>query len=125
MNKTGIIMTNYVYYHNPRCSKSRPGLALLEQNGIDIDIKEYIKVPFIEKEVEGLFNALGLNCANDMIRKKEKEYIEAGLNDESSNSQVISAIVKYPKLLERPILTNGINAAIGRPLDNFQELITG
>ncbi len=118
-------MTNYVYYHNPRCSKSRQGLALLEQNGTDIDIKEYLKVPLIEKEVESLFNALGLKSANDMIRKKEKEYTEAGLTDESSNSQVISAIVKYPKLLERPILTNGINAAIGRPLDNLQELITG
>jgi arsenate reductase len=118
-------MTNYVYYHNPRCSKSRQGLAFLEQNGIQGDSREYLKVPLIKQEIEDLFNALGLDSATDMIRKKEKEYNNDGLTSDSSNSHIILAIVKYPKLLERPILTNGEKAVIGRPLDNFTALING
>jgi arsenate reductase len=116
-------MTNYVYYHNPRCSKSRQGLALLESNSIQVDIKEYLKVPMSKQELDELFNALGVKNAADMIRVKEKDYIESGLSADSSNAQIISAIVKYPKLLERPILSNGKKAVIGRPIDNIQALI--
>jgi arsenate reductase len=118
-------MTNYVYYHNPRCSKSRQGLILLEQNGIQSDIKEYLKVPLFKQEIIELYEALGLSSAAGMIRKKEKEYNEAGLSNDSTDSEIIAAILIYPKLLERPILTTGSRAVIGRPIDNLQTLING
>lgn len=118
-------MTNYVYYHNPRCSKSRQGLVFLQQNDIKIVIKEYLKVPLSTKEIVSLYEALGLDSAADMIRREEKEYNEAGLSKDSTDSDIIEAIISYPKLLARPILTNGTEAVIGRPIDNLQALING
>jgi arsenate reductase len=118
-----IIMAKKVYYHNPRCSKSRQGLAFLNENNVDIDIKEYLKVPLTKSEVSSLVTALGLENAIEMVRTKEAEFAQAGLSKDSSNSQIIEAIVKYPKLLERPILSDGTKAAIGRPLENFKSLL--
>lgn len=116
-------MTDYVYYHNPRCTKSRQGLAFLKENNIDVDIKEYLKVPLTKSEIEALFRALGIHSAMGMIRPKESEFSEAGLSKNATNDDIITAIVAYPKLLERPILTNGKVAAIGRPSDNFVSII--
>ena len=81
-------MTNYVYYHNPRCSKSRQGLALLEQNGTDIDIKEYLKVPLIEKEVESLFNALGLKAEVQVGRGNRRCRAAGQLHDEARQARL-------------------------------------
>jgi arsenate reductase (glutaredoxin) len=116
-------MANYVYYHNPRCTKSRQGLVFLEENNIAVDIKEYLKVPLTKSEIVQLFDALAFTSALDMIRVKEKEYIEAGLTKSSTNDDIFNAIVAYPKLLERPILISGNAAAIGRPTENLQKLL--
>jgi arsenate reductase len=116
-------MTKKVYYHNPRCSKSRQGLEFLNQNNVEVDIKEYLKVPMSKNEVLSLVDALGLENAIDMVRTKEAEFSLAGLSKDSSNTDVIDAIVEYPKLLERPILVSGNKAAIGRPLENLQNLL--
>nr|WP_297349283.1 arsenate reductase (glutaredoxin) [uncultured Glaciecola sp.] len=116
-------MAKYVYYHNPRCSKSRQGLAFLTESNIEVDIIEYLKVPLKLNEISDLFAALGFDNAIDMVRIKEQEFVESGLSNASSNSEIIDAIKAYPKLMERPILTNGKNAAIGRPLENIQKLI--
>jgi len=116
-------MANYVYYHNPRCTKSRQGLAFLMENDIEVDIREYLKVPLDVKEISGLLDALGFANAFEMVRTKEQEFTECGLTKTSSNSDVFKTIVAFPKLLERPILTNGKNAAIGRPLENIQKLV--
>jgi arsenate reductase len=116
-------MANYVYYHNPRCTKSRQGLAFLAENYIEVDIIEYLKVPLTKNKISDLFEALGFNNALDMVRVKEPEFAESGLSKASSNDEIIDAIVAFPKLLERPILTNGKDAVIGRPLENIQKLI--
>jgi arsenate reductase len=116
-------MANYVYYHNPRCTKSRQGLAFLTVNNIQIDIKEYLRVPFETNEISNLLQALGFQSAINIVRTKESEFTESGLTKTSSNSDIINAIVLFPKLLERPILTNGKHAAIGRPLENIQKLV--
>lgn len=116
-------MANYVYYHNPRCTKSRQGLAFLTENNIQVDIKEYLTVPFEANEISNLLQALSFRGAIDIVRTKESEFTESGLTKTSSNNDIINAIMLFPTLLERPILTNGKHAAIGRPLENIQKLV--
>lgn len=110
-------------YHNPRCSKSRQTLALLAEKGLDIDIIEYLKTPPSEKELRNTLSALGLT-PRELLRTKEAEFKEAGLNDMSlSDDAVIQAMLKYPKLIERPIVINGSRAAIGRPPEAVLEIL--
>ncbi|MFT7258859.1 MAG: arsenate reductase [Glaciecola sp.] len=116
-------MANYVYYHNARCSKSRQALAFLTENDIQVDIIEYMKAPLKLNEISALFTALGFDSAIDMVRIKEREFATSGISETSSNNEIINAISVYPKLLERPILTDGKNAVIGRPLENIQKLV--
>lgn len=116
-------MADYLYYHNARCSKSRQGLSLLADNNIEVDIKEYLKVPLTIAEISTLFVALGFDSALQMLRAKEPEFILAGLSELSTNEDIIAAIVAFPKLLERPILCIGKTAVIGRPLENIARLV--
>ncbi|GAC29351.1 hypothetical protein GPAL_2494 [Glaciecola pallidula DSM 14239 = ACAM 615] len=98
-------------------------MAFLTENNIQIDIKEYLSVPFETNEISNLLQALGFLSALDMVRTKGSEFAGSGLTLTSSNSDIIEAIMLFPKLLERPILTNGKHAAIGRPLENIKELV--
>ena len=116
-------MANFTLLHNPRCSKSRQAVDYISQTGLEVDIREYLKVPLTLEEIKTLFNALNIDNAIDMIRTKEKEFKEAGLSKDSENQQIFEAIAKYPKLLERPILSNDKDAAIGRPLENIVQCI--
>jgi arsenate reductase len=116
-------MANFTLFHNPRCSKSRQALEYVVQAGLEVDIREYLKVPLTLTEIKTLFEALKINNAMDMVRTKEKEFKEAGLDKDASDQQIFKAIAEYPKLLERPIISNGKNAAIGRPLENIVECI--
>ncbi|MGW8248929.1 MAG: arsenate reductase (glutaredoxin) [Acidiferrobacterales bacterium] len=110
-------------YHNPRCSKSRQALALLQERGYAPEIIEYLKTPPDVETLKKLLGYLGLN-PRDILRKKEKEYSELGLDNESlTDEQILQAIVKAPKLLERPILVRGERAAIGRPTENLLPLL--
>lgn len=110
-------------YHNPRCSKSRETLALLEQHATQIDIIEYLKTPPSEQELTSLLNMLGVT-ARQLMRIKEPEYAELGLNNPAlSEQQLISAMVRTPKLIERPIVVNGNKAAIGRPASNILAIL--
>ena len=110
-------------YHNPRCSKSRQALELLKSKNIDPEIILYLENPISTKDVEGILKMLKIS-ARDIIRKKESEFKEMGLSDINiSEKDLIEAIVKVPKLLERPIVINGNKAAIGRPLANILEIL--
>lgn len=102
-------------YHNPRCGKSRDTLKLLEERGIQPEVIEYLKTPPNHAELQEILNQLGIK-PRDLMRTKEPEYKENGLDDKSlSDSELIEAMLRIPKLIERPIvLTNG-KAAIGRP----------
>ena len=102
-------MTRLVYYHNPKCSKSRKGLELLE--GYQFDLRHYLKDLLTESELLQLFKQLDLS-PSEVFRKKEAK--DLGLQD-LSDSEWIMAISKHPILLERPILSDGIKAIIARP----------
>jgi len=110
-------------YHNPRCSKSRQALQLLRDRGIEPEIIEYLKTPPDHETLERLLDQLGVE-PRELMRTKEKEYREAGLGDPTlSRSQLIDGMVRYPKLIERPILIKNGQAAIGRPPERILELV--
>lgn len=110
----------YTIYHNPRCSKSRQTLQLLEENNKDVTIVEYLKTPLDETQIKTLLNLLNISPI-EMMRTKETEFKEQnlkGANDEA----LIAAMVNTPKLIERPIVTTQTAAVIGRPPENVLSL---
>ena len=111
-----------IIYHNPRCSKSRQSLALLRENGEEPEVIEYLKTSLDEVALRDLFVKLGLE-AHEVVRTKEEPYEQLALSPDSSEEEVIAAIVKYPILMERPIVVKGDSAVIGRPPENVRELL--
>lgn len=110
-------------YHNPRCSKSRQTLQLIEENNIEPKIVEYLNTPPSKSELKNILKMLNM-APRDLLRKKEAEYKEQGLGDTSlSDEQIIDIMIAHPKLIERPIVVTGNKAAIGRPPENVLELI--
>jgi arsenate reductase len=110
-------------YHNPRCSKSRQALELLENKNIKPEIILYLQEGLSFVEVENILDLLKCD-PRDIMRKKEAEYKEFNLGDKSlSDEDLIKAIVKTPKLLERPIIIHGQKAVIGRPTENILDIL--
>ncbi len=102
-------------YHNPRCAKSRETLKLLQENGIQPEIIEYLKHPPTTEELTEILSKLGLQ-PRQLMRSKETEYKENGLDDKSlSDAELIEAMIRIPKLIERPIVLANDKAAVGRP----------
>ncbi|QTH64100.1 arsenate reductase (glutaredoxin) [Psychrosphaera ytuae] len=109
--------------HNPRCSKSRQTLQLLQEKGIEPEVIEYLKTPPSAAELKSIITKLGIDT-RDLFRKKEAEYKETGANDESlTEQQLLDIMVATPKLIERPIVINGDKAVIGRPPENVLDII--
>lgn len=109
--------------HNPRCSKSRQTLALLEENGVTPEVVEYLKTPPTSSELAAIVAKLGVSV-RDIIRTKETEYKETGAdNAELTDAQVLDILVATPKLIERPIVINGDKAAVGRPPENVLAIL--
>ena len=105
-------------YHNPRCSKSRQTLALLQDRNIDPDIIEYLKTPPDKATLKNILKKLGLS-ARQLIRTGEPAYTENNLDDDSlDEDQLIEAMIAHPILIERPIVLADDRAAIGRPPEN-------
>ena len=114
---------SYRIYHNPRCSKSRQTLSVLQEKGIDPEVIEYLKTPLSIQELKEVVKLLGIS-AYELLRTKEAEYVEAGLNKNSSDEAIYEAMVKYPKLIERPIIIkDDKSAVIGRPPENVLKLV--
>jgi len=110
-------------FHNPRCSKSRATLALLQERGIEPEITLYLESPPDAGELRSILQKLGLT-ARDLMRKGEAEYREQGLADESlTEDELIAAMVASPRLIERPIVLANGQAAIGRPLESVIEIL--
>ena len=110
-------------YHNPRCSKSRQTLELLQEKGIEPDVVLYLETPPDAKTLKGLLKKLGLK-PRELMRTKETEYKDMGLQDSSlSDDQLIDAMVECPKLIERPIVVNGSKAALGRPPEQVLDIL--
>ena len=116
-------MGRITIWHNPRCSKSRATLGLLEEHGQQPDIVEYLKTPPTAAELKKILDMLGLE-PRELMRRKEKEYKEAGLdNPDLSREELIDAMVKDPKLIERPIVIRDGKAALGRPPEKVLEIL--
>ena len=114
---------SYKIYHNPRCSKSRETLSILKDNGIEAEIIEYLKDTPTEKELKTLLNQLQLNAV-DILRKGESIFKEEYKGKDLTNEEWIEAMVKHPKLIERPIVVKGNKAILGRPPQKVLELFT-
>ncbi len=111
-----------VIYHNPRCSKSRQTLALLQENGVEPEIIEYLKTPPTSEELARVIGKLD-RPPHDAVRAKEEAYAASGLSLESDLAAVCEAIVAEPILLERPIVVKGAKAVIGRPPEDVLKLL--
>jgi len=117
-------MTTITLLHNPRCSKSRQTLSLLEENGITPVIVEYLKAPLTEAELKQVFKKLNVNTVREMMRTKEQEFKDAGLMDDNVSDQTLfEAMVKIPKLIERPIVIKDDKARLGRPPESVLEIL--
>ena len=106
-------------YHNTRCSKSRATVAILEQNDVDFEVVNYLVEPPSEIEIKDILKDLGIS-ARELMRKGETKYKELGLSDKSlSEKELISAMLEFPILIERPIVRTEKGVAIGRPPENI------
>jgi arsenate reductase len=116
-------MTDLTLYHNPRCSKSRSALELLEARGLAPTIVRYLDTPPDAAQLQDLLRKLGIG-ARQLLRTGEDDYKTLNLADSSlSDEQLIAAMVAHPKLIERPTLIAGDKAAIGRPPENILEIL--
>ena len=110
-------------YHNPRCSKSRQTLKLLQDRGIEPRIVEYLKTPPDPTTLATILDKLGLE-PRQLMRRKEAPYKSLGLDDEGlSREALIEAMVANPILIERPIVLSGDRAALGRPPEQVLEIL--
>lgn len=110
------------YWHNPRCSKSRAGLALLEAAGAEIRVRRYLEdVPSLT-ELQTLQTALGIAAIN-MMRTGEKRFKELGLSKTNDDATLLKAMAENPILIERPVGLSGGKAVIGRPPENLNALL--
>ena len=112
-------------YHNPRCSKSRQTLQLIESRGITADVVEYLKQPPSAEELSEILDLLGLE-PRELMRTKEKAYKENGLdNPELGRDELIEAMLANPILIERPIVIQNNTAIIGRPPEKVLDILNG
>ena len=110
-------------FHNPRCSKSRQTLQLLQDKGVDPKVREYLKEPPSAAEIENILKALD-KVPRDVIRKNETPYADNNLGDNSlSRTELVAAMAENPILIERPIVINGARARIGRPPESVLEIL--
>jgi len=116
------MMSNVTIWHNPRCSKSRNALTLLEEKGVDTEVIKYLDSPPTREELVHMLRMLDID-ARGLMRTKEAIYKELGLKDVSNENRLIDAMVAHPKLIERPIVIKDGKAAIGRPIENIIALL--
>jgi len=107
-------MSSVTIWHNPRCSKSRQGLALLEESDAEATVVKYLNTPPSTAEIQEVLRKLGIP-ARDLMRTKEAIYKELGLKEVDDEEKLIEAMAEHPKLIERPVLIMEDKAIIGRP----------
>ncbi|QIE58954.1 arsenate reductase (glutaredoxin) [Rasiella rasia] len=109
-------------YHNPRCSKSRQGLAIVEASGQNFEVVKYLDIPFSEEKLLEVVKLLGVKPI-DLVRKNEAIWKEQFKGKTISDGEVISAMIAHPKLIERPIVVNGNKAVVGRPPESICDIL--
>jgi arsenate reductase len=116
-------MSEFLIFHNPRCSKSRQTLQLLQQQGIEPDIRLYLEQPPSDLELRGLLQKLNIE-PRALLRRSESDYKEQNLSDATlGDDALVQAMVQFPKLIERPIVIRGSRAVLGRPPENVLDLL--
>jgi len=116
-------MSNYTIFHNPRCSKSRQTLALLEENGVQADVRLYLDNPPTVSELKTVVKQLELS-PRDLLRKSEEEYKTLALSDPAkTDAELLLAMAEHPRLIERPIVIKGDAAVLGRPPESVLKLL--
>ncbi len=115
---------NVTIWHNPRCSKSRATLAILQEQGIEPRIITYLDTPPSVDEIKNTLSLLGMDSARALMRKGEAEYEDNDLDNSTlSEDALINAMTKHPRLIERPIVFSAGKASIGRPPESVLEII--
>ena len=115
-------MQDITIWHNPRCSKSRNAMSLLEEKNIDAKVIKYLdETPSVE-EIKNILSLLGMS-AQELMRKGEDIYKELNLKDVQDEEALVLAMYENPKLIERPVIVRGNKAVIARPIENLEELL--
>lgn len=109
-------------YHNPRCTKSREAVKYLEEKGVDIEIREYLKDSFSENELDDVLQKLGMQ-PEELLRKNEAIFKEHFKGKTLSRTEWIKNMIAFPKLIERPIVVKEDKAVVARPTEKIDELI--
>jgi arsenate reductase len=115
-------MTTATIYHNPRCSKSRKTLELLEQNQVNIEVVKYLETPPTSDELKHILSLLN-KTPDEVMRKNEDEYKLHFKNKTLTESEKIDLMNQFPKVIERPIVVMGNKAVIGRPPENVLDIL--
>ncbi|QIB66659.1 arsenate reductase (glutaredoxin) [Kineobactrum salinum] len=115
-------MSEFVIYHNPRCSKSRTALKLLQEHGVEPVVVRYLDDPPSAATLKRLLQQLDLP-ASALLRRGESACGQAGLDADSSEQQILQAMAEFPQLIERPVVVRGQRAVLGRPPEKVLELL--
>ena len=110
-------------YHNPRCSKSRQTMALIEAADAEVETVLYLQEPLSAEDIKDLLGKLGFGSARELMRKGEAIYKELNLKAEEDETALIAAMAAHPKLIERPIVVKGQEAILGRPPENAKKFL--
>ena len=109
-------------YHNPRCTKSRQALQLLEEKGVAYEIVKYMDEPLTPDTLKSVLKKLGMS-ASELIRRKEQIWKDEFKDKEMEEEELVLTMIEYPKLMERPIVENGDRAVVGRPTEKVLEVL--
>ena len=116
-------MSNVKIYHNPRCSKSRQALQIIKEHGVKPKVIEYLKDPLGKGELEDIAKNLGVR-PKEFVRKNEAEFKDNNLAGKlEKDDDILEAMSKFPKIMERPIITSDLGAVIGRPPENVLKVL--
>lgn len=115
-------MQEITIWHNPKCSKSREAMEILQGNNCEAEVVKYLEEKPDAKKIKAILKMLGIT-PRELMRTKEDIYKELNLNDEKSDEALIEAMAKHPKLIERPIIIKGERAIIGRPTERIAEFL--
>ncbi|PHR58444.1 MAG: arsenate reductase (glutaredoxin) [Arcobacter sp.] len=115
-------MSTYQIWHNPRCSKSRQALALLEEKGVEVEVIKYMDTLKSVDELKEVLEKLNI-CARELMRTTEDDYKALNLKDENDEQKLIEAMASHPKLIQRAIVIKGNKAVLGRPPEKVLELL--
>ena len=115
-------MAKIKIYHNPRCSKSRIGVSILENAKVEFEVVKYLDTNPSKEELQDIIKKLAISPI-ELVRKGEKIWKDNYKGKELSDADIINAMVENPKLIERPIVIKGDKAVIGRPSENIENLL--